>query len=66
MAEDADNEELTDYLVRIDWIKTLPREQAIREKGMFANQNTVVRLRDPFTLQRLTEVLGLDEAASEN
>jgi len=66
MAGDADNEELTDYLVRIDWIKTLPREQAIREKGMFANQNTVVRLRDPFTLQRLTEVLGLDEAASEN
>lgn len=64
MAGDADDEELTDYLVRVDWIKTLPREQAIREKGMFANQNTVVRLRDPFTLQRLAEVFELDEAAT--
>lgn len=64
MAGDADDEELTDYLVRVDWIKTLPREQAFREKGMFANQNTVVRLRDAFTLQRLTDLFDLDEAGT--
>lgn len=61
LADDAGNEEMTDYAVRVEWIKTLPREQAIREKGMFANQNTVVRLRDPFTLERLTQLFSLDE-----
>jgi hypothetical protein len=34
--------------------------EAIWQKGMFANQNTVVRLRDPFTLERLMEAFGLD------
>lgn len=41
--------------------KTLPKEKAIWEKGMFANQNTVVRLRDSFTLERLVEAFALDE-----
>ena len=37
------------------------------EKEMFANQNTAVRLRDTFTIERLTEAFGLgqeDEVAS--
>jgi len=61
MGDRADDEELSEYLVRVDWQKTLPKEKAIWEKGMFANQNTVVRLRDPFTLERLVEAFGLDE-----
>jgi hypothetical protein len=44
----------------VDWVKTLPQGQAIWEKGMFANQNTAARLRDPFTLERLIEAFGLD------
>ena len=38
-----------------------PRDQALWEKGMFANQNVVVKLRQPFTLQRLAEVFNLDD-----
>lgn len=59
MAEDADDPELSEYLVRITWEKTLPKEQAIWEKGMFANQNTVAKLRNKFTLDRLSERFGL-------
>ena len=61
MGDRADDEEQSEYLVRVEWQKTLPKEEAIWEKGMFANQNTVVRLRDPFTLERLAEAFALDE-----
>lgn len=55
------DDEQEEYLVRVEWQLTRPREQAFKEKGFFANQNTVVRLRDPFTLERLTELFGLDD-----
>jgi hypothetical protein len=61
LGEDADSDELCEHLVRVEWIKTLPRDKAIWEKGMFANQNTVVRLRDQFTLERLIDSLDIDD-----
>ena len=60
----ADDEELSEYLVRVEWIKTLPREQAIWEKGMFANQNTAVRMRDQFTLELLIDRFDLEGGES--
>jgi Endonuclease NucS len=54
---EADNME---YAVRVDWIRTLPRDQAIKEKGLFANQNSACKLRNGFTLERLTERFDLD------
>ena len=36
-------EEKWEYYVRVDWIKTVPLEQAIKEKGFFGNQNSVAR-----------------------
>jgi len=65
MAEDSDDPELSEYLVRVRWIDTRKRTHAIREKGMFANQNVVAKLRQPFTLQRLSEVFDLDKAESD-
>jgi len=56
MGEDADDPEQSEYLARVRWIDARPREQAVWEKGMFANQNVVAKLRQPFTLQRLAEV----------
>lgn len=61
MDENADNLELSEYLVRVEWIMTLPVEQAIWEKGMYANQNSVTKLRNKFTLERLTERFELDK-----
>ena len=59
--ENADNLDLSEYLVKVDWIKTLPANKAIWEKGMYANQNSATKLRNKFTLERLTEKFGLDE-----
>lgn len=56
MGWEADDPERCEYLVRVEWIDIRPREKAVWEKGMFANQNVVAKLRHPFTLQRLNEV----------
>jgi len=61
MGKYADDPELSEYLVRIDWIKTLPAEKAIWEKGMFANQNSACKLRNKFTIERLTARFELDD-----
>lgn len=55
MDEDADDPEQSEYLARVCWIEARDRGEAIWEKGMFANQNVVAKLRQPFTLQRLEE-----------
>ncbi|MEV0551205.1 hypothetical protein AB0H98_30760 [Nocardia salmonicida] len=61
MGEDADDPTLTEYLVRVRWIDSRPREEAVWAKGMYANQNVVTKLRQPFTLQRLAEAFDIDE-----
>ena len=43
MFDKADDEEKAPYLVRINWIQTIPLEQAIKERGFFGNQNTVCK-----------------------
>lgn len=63
MSEDADDPEQSEYLARVRWIDTRARDDAVWEKGMFANQNVVAKLRQPFTLQRLGDVF---EAGDEN
>jgi hypothetical protein len=59
MGWEADDPEQCEYLARVEWIDLRPREQAIWEKGMFANQNVVAKLRQPFTLRRLPELFDL-------
>lgn len=64
MGWEADDPERCEYLVRVEWLDTRPREKAVWEKGMFANQNVVAKLRQPFTLQRLNEVFDLGAGSS--
>lgn len=54
--------EKSEYLVRVEWIKILPREQAYKEKGLFGNQNTVTKLRNRFTLERLVQHFGVESS----
>ncbi|MEB3012829.1 hypothetical protein VJI77_07505, partial [Parvimonas sp. D2] len=54
MNENSDDPEKSEYAVAIEWIKTVPVEKAIWQKGFFANQNTVCKLRNRFTLEKLT------------
>jgi hypothetical protein len=49
-----------EFLARVEWIDVRSREQAFWEKGMFANQNVVAKLRHPLTLRRLNEEFDVD------
>lgn len=61
MARYADDPERSEYLVPVRWVKTVPVDQAVWERGMFANQNTACALRSSFTLDRLTERFALTD-----
>ncbi|MFN5834564.1 MAG: nuclease [Akkermansiaceae bacterium] len=37
----AEDPEKAEYFVRVDWLETVPKSQAINEVGLFGNQNTV-------------------------
>lgn len=57
--------EVPEHLVGVRWIKTVPRNRAIKEKGLFGNQNTVARPRDPkwaYTIERLKERFELPDS----
>lgn len=66
MAENADDPDLCEYLVRVEWIKTLSKREAYWEKGLFAIQHTACRLTNSFTLEKLTQHFGLDEQAESS
>jgi len=61
MADNADDSEISEYLVRIDWKSTIPKSQAYREKGLFAKQHTACRLRNRFTLEKLYKFFTVED-----
>jgi len=52
--------ELADWTVGIKWIKTVSKENALRKKGIFANQNIVCKLRDKETIEFLKEPFSIE------
>ena len=53
-----------EYIVRIEWVKTVPRSDAVSEYGFFGNQNTVARPKSDkweFTVNRLKDIWEIDE-----
>lgn len=61
MGEYVGNPDRVERAVRVEWIKTVRKDQAIWEPGMFANQNSACKLRNKFTLERLIVAFGLDK-----
>ncbi len=53
--------DLCEYFVKVKWLKTLPKNEAYWEKGMFANRNTCCRLRHQETREKLYQHFGIDE-----
>ncbi|GLO11950.1 hypothetical protein PPUJ20028_05310 [Pseudomonas putida] len=54
----ADDPDRREYFVPVQWLQTVQVGQAVREIGMFGNQNTVCRPRTPkwrSTIERLKE-----------
>jgi len=50
--------ELAEYVVAVEWLKTVAPQDAKSFKGAFANQNVVCKLRDPATVDFLVEAFG--------
>lgn len=52
-----------EYVVQVDWIKTVLETQAVKEIGFFGNQNSVCRPRDQkwvYTVERLKKVWRIE------
>ncbi|GAB3596360.1 hypothetical protein CFAEC_04280 [Corynebacterium faecale] len=54
------SEGLAEWVVPVEWIHTVPRESAFWKRGMFANQNSVTRLRQQFTIEQVSKEFNLD------
>lgn len=61
MKANAENPDKRELMVRVEWIKAVPKSEAHWEKGMFANQLSACKLRNRFTLDRLVEHFQLGE-----
>ena len=53
LGDEKDDPDRREYLVRVDWLRARTREHAFWKPGMYANQNSVTRLRQRFTLEEL-------------
>ncbi|MDY0267739.1 endonuclease NucS domain-containing protein [Trichloromonas sp.] len=61
MNKNSEDPVLSEYLVRVDWLKAVPKSEAYWEKGFFALQHTACRLTSSFTIERLSQHFGLDD-----
>jgi hypothetical protein len=58
-----EDDDKAEYLVRVKWIKTVPLDKAIKEKGFFGNQNTVCKpltKKWQHTVDRLKTCFGIE------
>ena len=60
----SEDPELTEKVVPVEWLATRSLNQAIWEKGLFANQGTVCELRDAHTIETVESAFGLNTATS--
>ncbi len=56
-----DDEDAAEYIVPVEWERTVGRDDAVWQKGYFANQNSACKLRNRFTLDGLYAAFGLVE-----
>ena len=56
-----DGEDTAEYVVPVRWLQTRSKGDAVREKGMFANQNSACKLRNKYTLDRLATAFNLEQ-----
>ena len=60
----SDDDNYSEYVVPVQWLKTVPEESAIKETGFFGNQNTVCRptsAKWQFTVDRLKSLWNIKE-----
>ena len=55
----SDDPELTEMVVPVKWLGIRPLKGAVWEKGLFASQVTVCKLRDENTIKMVESAFGL-------
>jgi len=53
-----------EHYVRVEWIKTVPLDKAIKEKGFFGNQNSAAKPKAKkwvHTIERLKKRFGIED-----
>lgn len=63
--KDREGEDTTEYVVPVRWHVNVPREEAFWTKGLYANQNSATKLRQQFTLDKLSEHFGLGTESAD-
>ena len=53
-----------EWVLPVRWISTVPLEEAVWKKGMFANQISACGLRNSFTLENLYAAFGVDDSTA--
>ncbi|MEH2022680.1 phospholipase D-like domain-containing protein [Nostoc sp.] len=64
MDEYVDDLDKSEYLVRVEWIKAVPRSQAHWEKGFFSYKNIKCKMESPIarlTIEKLSQHFGLND-----
>jgi len=64
MGKYADDPDMSEYVARVKWLKTVPLARGISEKGFFGNQNCVAEPKDakwPYTIDRLKQSFGIPD-----
>lgn len=60
LAWNRDDPILAEWLVRVEWIKTVPKEEARRADGLFTNPLVACKLTDAKTLEFLRGAFGVE------
>lgn len=60
MDRGCDDPGLSEYVVRLRWVRTFGRDDAFWIPGLYANENSVTRLRHGWTLERLAEAFEVE------
>lgn len=55
------DDDIVEWAVPIEWVRTRPREEAFWKPGMFANQNTAAKMRNQFTIDQVSEEFNLED-----
>jgi len=58
-----ETDDITDWVIPVRWLATVPLNEAFKEAGLFSNPNAACKLRQQFTLERLAEQFGIDSEA---
>lgn len=56
-----EGDDIAEWVIPVRWAEAVPAAEAFWEKGMFANQNSACKLRQEFTLDRLSSHLRLKD-----